>query len=182
MVNLALVILIMKQFDGFLENSNNKIYGFCIALPESVAEWFLKRNIKRVVCTLNDTHSWQCAIMPMGQSRYYVLVNSQLRKKLKLLLNEPIKVKLEEDKSKYGMPMPEEMKELLYQDPEGEHLFHALTPGKQRSLLHLIGKPKSSELKLIKALVVLEHLKKLNGKLDFKILNEDMKNNRFKNK
>jgi len=170
----------MKQFDGLLENSNSNIYGNYILLPESVAEWFLKQNIKRVVCTLNEAHSWQCAILPMGEGRYYILVNSKLRKKLKLLLNEPIKVVLEEDTSKYGMPMPEEMEELLYQDPEGEHLFHKLTPGKQRSLLHIIGKPKSSELRLVKALVVLEHLKIQNGQLDFKILNEDFKNNRFK--
>jgi len=172
----------MKQFDGHIKNSNSNVFGFYILLPEKVSEWCLNKKIKRVICTLNEQFSWQGGIMPMGQGRYYILVNSQVRKKLKLELNKAIKVQLEEDNSKYGMPMPEEMEELLYQDPEGEQLFHKLTAGKQRSLLHIIGKPKSSELRLIKALVVLEHLKKQNGKLNFTILNENFKNNRFKNK
>ena len=38
------------------------------------------------------------------------------------------------------MPISEEMKELLELDPDGEVLFHKLTPGKIRSLLHIVNK------------------------------------------
>ena len=74
--------------------------------------------------------------------------------------------------------MPEETSELMAIDEEGDKLFHALTQGKQRSLLYIIGKPKRSETRLQKAVVVLEHLKTWNGKLDFKQLNEDFRNAR----
>ncbi|MFK7984322.1 MAG: hypothetical protein AB8G86_30390 [Saprospiraceae bacterium] len=56
-------------------------------------------------------------------------------------------------------------------DEVGSTFFHQLTPGKQRSLLHLIGKPKNSAIRLKKAVVVLDFLKTNNGKLDFKLLN-----------
>ena len=82
---------------------------------------------------------------------------------------------MEKDESKYGIPMPEEMQEALYMDPEADQLFHKLTPGKQRSLLYIIGKPKSSNKRIEKAIVILEHLKTQGGKVDFKQLNIDFK-------
>jgi uncharacterized protein YdeI (YjbR/CyaY-like superfamily) len=67
--------------------------------------------------------------------------------------------------------MPEELAELLAQDEEGDRLFHALTPGKLRTLLYLVGQPKSSDIRLHRALVVVEHLKTNQGKIDYKKLN-----------
>ena len=67
------------------------------------------------------------------------------------------------------------MKELLLLDPEAEHVFHKLTIGKQRSLLYVIGQPKTSEARLKKAIVITEYLKLTGGKLDFKDLNEAFK-------
>ena len=86
-----------------------------------------------------------------------------------------VQVSLQPDESKYGMPMPEEMDELLKIDDEANQYFHALTKGKQRSLLYIIGKPKNSDTRLNKAIVVTEHLKRWNGKLDFAILNQEFK-------
>ena len=67
--------------------------------------------------------------------------------------------------------MPEEMEVLLAQDEEADRYFHQLTPGKQRSLLHIIGKPKTEATRLKKAIVITEYLKTNRGKLDFKELN-----------
>jgi uncharacterized protein YdeI (YjbR/CyaY-like superfamily) len=67
--------------------------------------------------------------------------------------------------------MPPELAELLAQDDEGDRLFHALTPGKIRTLLYMVGQPKNSELRLHRALVVVEHLKQHQGKIDYKQLN-----------
>ena len=71
--------------------------------------------------------------------------------------------------------MPEEFEELLLQDETANTLFHALTKGKQRNLLYIIGKPKGTAKRLEKAVVVAEYLKANNGKLDFKALNEAFK-------
>ena len=71
--------------------------------------------------------------------------------------------------------MPEEMAEVLAQDEEGNRLFHALSPGKQRTLLYYAGQPKTSDTRLKRAVVFVEHLKANKGKIDFKQLNLDMK-------
>jgi len=68
------------------------------------------------------------------------------------------------------------MEELLLQDEDGNKVFHRLTPGKQRSLLHIIAKPKSENIRIKKAVAILEYLKSVNGKLDFKELNLAIKN------
>lgn len=169
-----------KSFTGIVQDSASSVYGYHVMVPEAISAWFLKHDIKRLVCTINGSFSWHCALIPKGGGLYYILLNASIRKKQMLQIGTSVQFDLTEDKSKYGMPMPEEMKELLYQDPEGEKLFQALTPGKQRSILHMAGKFKSSQKRLEKALIILDHLKKQNGKLDYKILNEDMKNSRWK--
>ena len=37
-------------------------------------------------------------------------------------------MELQPNESKYGMPISEEMEEVLYNDPEGSAIFHKLTP------------------------------------------------------
>ncbi len=170
-----------KSFKGIVEDSAGAVYGFHVMVPKAVSDYYLKQDIKRLVCTINQQFTWQGALIPKGGGQYYILLNAEIRKKQLLQLGSEITIDLKPDTSKYGMPMPEEMQELLHQDPEGDKLFHQLTLGKQRSLLHLIGKPKSSPKRLEKALIVLDHLKKQGGKLDYKILmNVDMKHSRWK--
>ena len=97
-------------------------------------------------------------------------------KEFSLQVGQGLNIVLEKDKSKYGMSVPEEFEELLYQDPEGEAYFEALTPGKKRSLIYIVDKVKSENIRLRKALVILQHLKQNRGALDFRQLNEDLKN------
>jgi len=156
----------IKSFKGIVEDSAGAVYGFHVMVPKVISEYYLTQNIKRLVCTINGGYSWQCALIPKGSGRYYILLNAEIRKKQLLKLDSEIHIDLKPDTSKYGMPMPEEMQELLHQDPKGDQLFH---------------KPKSSQKRLEKALIVLDHLKNQGGKLDFKILmNIDMKNSRWK--
>ena len=107
---------------------------------------------------------------------HYILLNKEVCKKLNLHLNDDIEVELLKDESKYGMPLSEEMEEVFFSDPDGSDLFHQLTPGKQRMLIYVVNKYKSSQLRIKKAFVILEHLKNRNGALNFKGLNEDFKN------
>ncbi len=65
----------------------------------------------------------------------------------------------------------EELAELLAQDEEGNRFFHALTPGKLRTLLYIVGQPKNSDIRLHRALAIVEHLKMNQGKIDYKTLN-----------
>jgi len=164
------------EFEGVVNIfSNDQLYGHHIIIPEEVFEYYSEKKIKRFICKLNDTHEFPCAMNPKGKGIYFVHINAEARKKLKLQVGSKVQVSLQPDESKYGMPMPEEMDELLKIDDEANQYFHALTKGKQRSLLYIIGKPKSSDTRLNKVIVITEHLKRWNGKLDFAILNQEFK-------
>jgi hypothetical protein len=106
---------------------------------------------------------------------YYVLINKQNVKQLGLVKDEPILVSLTEETSKYGMPMAEEMQEVFAQEPEALSYFDKLTPGKQRNLIHLVNKVKNQNSRISKALAISHHLKEVKGELDFKMLNQTIK-------
>lgn len=164
-----------NTFKSIVENMDSSVYYFHVTVPNKIANQFITPDSKRVVCTLNNSINYQAAIMPKGDGGFFIMINKEHRKKLKLNLGDEVEVHLEKDESKYGLPMPEEMEELLLMDPEGDAAFHSLTPGKQRSLLFIIGKPKNSDTRLKKAVVVVDYLKMTGGKLDFKELNEAFK-------
>lgn len=165
----------MKKFKAQLDRLNSSVYGHCVFVPEKISSFFLKEGSQRVICTVNGEYTFHCALMPNGDEPRFINMTKAIRSKFKLEIGDEVSIELEKDESKYGFHLPEEMEELLYQDPEGSKLFHELTPGKQRSLLHIVGKPKSSNLRLKKAVAVLTYLKESNGKLDFKELNAFMK-------
>jgi uncharacterized protein YdeI (YjbR/CyaY-like superfamily) len=79
-------------------------------------------------------------------------------------------VNLEKDKSEYGLPFPEELKELLKQDPVGNKYFLQLTPGKQRNIIYYVNQVKNMDLRIQRAMGFIEHLKKNKGKLIFREL------------
>jgi len=153
------------------------MWGFHIPIPNDVANVFVKeKKNKRVVCDFqNGKQIVHCALMPDGLGGWFINMNKELRKKLGLHLHDDVEISMTEDSSKYGMPMPEEFDELLNMDPEGSELFHALTAGKQRTLIHLVGKYKSSDTRINKALIIVNYLKYTQGNLDYKELNQAFK-------
>lgn len=165
----------MMTFTTTLANFGTALWTFHILVPDEHAQPFLGENDRRVVCTLNNSLEFQCALMPKGDGQYFININKKIREKLKLQLGSVVEVSLRKDESKYGLPMPAEFAELLAQDDEGNRLFQALTPGKQRSMLYIVGQPKTSDTRLKRAVVIVEHLKANSGKIDFKQLSLDMK-------
>lgn len=165
------------QFSGVLEISTNKLWGAHIAVPILVADTLIAENpSRRVVCVLNGLTEYQCGLIPRGDGTFLVMVNKKLQTKLGLKEGSRVEVALRKDESEYGLPMPEELAELLMQDEEGNRLLHALTPGKIRTLLYIVGQPKSSDLRLQRALTVVDHLKLHAGKIDYKVLYGAMRN------
>ena len=172
--------LIKVTFTATLDNYNTSLWSFHIKVPAAIAQAFLSDGSRRVVCRLNDRLEFQCALMPNGADEFFILVNKKIRDTLQLKLDNRVEVSLRKDESEYGLPMPEEFKVLLDLDPEGDEVFHGLTPGKQRTLLHIVGTVKNTDLRIAKGLVILEHLKKNDGQINFKQLGLDLKNNKFR--
>ncbi len=165
----------VQKFVSIVENFHSDLWGHHILVPLDISAYINDQKIKRLICTINECETFQCALMPKGDGRYFINLNKERRNRLKLTEGQKVKISLEVDHSKYGLPMPIEMKELMQLDHEGDHYFHSLTAGKQRSLLYLVGKPKQSETRLQKAWVILEYLKTTQGRLDFKELNQAFK-------
>lgn len=149
-------------------------WHFLIFDRKTVDKLKFEGKSKRILCSINGTEAFPAALMPWGDI-FYVMVNKQRRTELGLKVGDKPTVVLEKDESKYGMPMPEELEEVLKQDPEGSNLFHSLTTGKQRSMLYYIGKIKDIDDRIHTSLVLLEHLKNNDGKIVYEILKEDLK-------
>ena len=131
-------------------------------------------NSRRVVCTLNGVETFPCGLMP-HDGGYFIMVNKAVRTRLRIEPGHNVKVVLTKDESKYGLPMPEEFREVLDQDPDGDRLFHALTPGKQRNILYYIAKLKDIDKRIHVGLIYIEHLKNNDGKIIYEELAEELK-------
>ncbi len=163
---------ITETFNRF---ENNKLWSYYIQISDEVAEKYIEGKDRRIVCTLNDKESIHCALMPSPRG-YFILINQSLKKKLGLQLGESVQLKIEKDRSKYGMPMSEEFEACLAEEAEAFAYFERLTPGKQRNLIHLVNQVKSSEIRIRRSLAIVEHLITEKGKVEYKRLNELLKN------
>lgn len=163
------------QFSSRIDRFEGDLWHYHVLISAEQAEAFVQDNDRRVVCTINGTHTFQCALMPDGKGDFFINLNKDIRKKLGLVLGQEVSIILAPDESEYGLPMPEEFAELLAQDEEGSRRFHALTPGKQRSLIYQVGNVKNPDKRINRGLVILDHLKMHGGTLDFKVLNAEMK-------
>ena len=121
-------------------------------------------KFRRVICTMNEGEPFQCALLPWGE-RYYIIVNKTKRDAIGILEGDTVSVVLEKDESKYGLPMPPELREVMKQDRGGNKLFHKLTAGKQRSMLYHVGQIKDIDKRIHACLVLMEHLKENDGKI-----------------
>jgi hypothetical protein len=152
-----------------------------IIIPENVyQEMILLSPNKRIVCTINDSYTFHCAMIPKNPFHFIMLSKDKMAT-LKLGINNEIKVEIVPDKSEYGLDISEELQEVLSSDPDGKILFEKLTPGKQRSLIYLINKTKNSQSRINKSFVIVDHLKRNKGTLDLKLLSEDFKSFNSKN-
>lgn len=163
------------KFNTVLERSPEMSGWHFLVIDKKTADKLsFKDQYKRVVCTINGGESFQCALMPSG-GKFYIMVNKKKRDELGIVADDKVKVELVIDESKYGLPMPEEFREVLDQDPQADKLFHALTAGKQRSMLYYIGKIKDIDKRIHAALLFIEHLKNNDGKIVGKVLYEELR-------
>ena len=164
----------MTQFVTTLQKFDPKLFGYHFPIPVDIARKFIEGMNRRVICHVNNQHKMHSALMPYSDG-YFILINQNLVKKLGLTINQEVNLDLEKDTSEYGHEVPETFQMLLEQDEEGSRFFEQLSPGKKRSLIYLVGKVKNIESQLNKGLAIMDHLKAEQGVLDFKKLNQLIK-------
>ena len=161
---------------AIIENFNSALWHFHLRVPKTIAINYIEGNNRRVVCLLQGTASFQCALMPDGNGDFFININKKLRDKLLLKEGDEVSFSLEKDNSEFGLPVPEEFAELLKIDDEGKAVFMSLTPGKQRTLLYMVSTPKSIDLRIKRSICIIDHLKATGGKINYRQLNELIKN------
>jgi hypothetical protein len=143
----------------------DETWGHCFAVPSIYAEMFKTENgSRRVVCVLNESLTLHAAIMPHGTG-WVISMNKTNLKKLGLKVGSPIQVNMSQDTSEFGLPMPEELSEVLEQDTLAKTYFDALTAGKKRSLIHIVSSVKNIDKRIERALMITEKLKDNKGVL-----------------
>jgi len=163
------------EFKTKLKKFDNSMWTAYLPIPSTFTPILLEKKMKRVFCTLNQKNTFQAGVMSMKGGMKYIMISKARMVKFKLNFDAIINVNITKDTSKYGMELPEVFKVFLDQDSEFNTLFHKLTPGKQRSLLYIVLSTKKEEKQIEKTSVIVNHLKKLNGLIDYKILNQDFK-------
>ena len=152
-----------------------------IVIPENIFLEMIKiAPNKRIICTLNNILTFHCAMIPR-KNYHFIMLGKNKIKTLNLDVNDDFLVELIVDKTEFGANMSEEFQEVLESDPDGKLLFYKLTPGKQRSIIYFISRTKSSQIKIEKTFVFLEHLKRNKGKFDPLVYQEDCRIFRAKN-
>lgn len=140
-----------------------------LEVPREVVQQLGGKFNFRVQCTVNGVLTFQGGLVALGQGDAYISINNKRLKQLGVKHGDKVMVALEEDKSQYGMPVPEELAELLQQDDVGRERFDLLTPGRQRYIIHYVSAVKSSQLRVDRAILLIENLKKLPlGKESFR--------------
>ena len=158
------------NFKAYILKFEYDLWSYYAAIPKEIGDLLIQGEDRRVICRINNAAPIHSALMPKGDI-YSVYVKKDLMKKLGLQEGDEVNINLVKDESEYGMPLPESFQVLLDQDDEGSSYFHELTKGKQRSLIHIVGKVKNVDSQLAKGLAIMHHLKEAQGNLDFKRLN-----------
>ena len=140
-----------------------------VLIPQSVIEKLGGKFKLRLWCSINENDAFQCGLVALGQGDGYISVNKKRMNAYKLKPGDDVLVSLSLDNSDYGMPVPAELEELFMQDPEGYRRFKLLNPGKQRYVIHYVNSVKSTELRLDRAIMLINNLKTIReGKESFR--------------
>jgi hypothetical protein len=124
----------------------------------------------RLMCSINGCPEFHCGLVAYGDGQGYIIINKKKMKRFDIELGEAVSLTLRHDNSKYGMEMPEELEVLLEQDPEGAKLFEALSDGKKRYIIYYVSSVKSSQLKIDRSIMMINNLKTMGEKFDFRHL------------
>lgn len=136
-------------------------YGGMVILPipDEVVEAFKAAKIKRFICQINGEYEMPCALHSHKGGARFIMLSKRIRSEYDIDPTAPAQIVLREDDSEFGHPVPEEWQAILDFDEEAAAIFSELTPGKQRSVLHMVGAAKREETRINRALKIAENLK-----------------------
>lgn len=165
----------MYIFKGKLVANDNKLWSQHVEIPNHITLEILETKNKRVWCTIEEGEPFQCAITAKGGGLYVIKVNKALGKKYKLQLEDLVSISLAADNTKHGLPMPEAFEATINEYEGGGDLYQALSEGKRRTLLYIVGQLKDEDKQIAASYAILDHLSIHGKKIDYKLLHQEIK-------
>lgn len=162
------------KFNAPLIKLESQVWSHVFEVPEDLQSE-ISADHRRFKISINGSEFFSGAAMNGKNGSWFFNVNQKRRTQMNLLEGDLLQINLQKDLSEFGMDMPIELQEVLVQDENGMNHFNALTPGKQRNLIYIVAQVKNSDIRIRRALVVVNHLKINQGKIDFKALNQELK-------
>lgn len=141
-----------------------------IEIPKKIIDQLGGLN-NRLICTVNNSISYQCGTMALGDGKGYITISKPRMKKLNVENGSRVEVKLEPDHSEFGTPVPEELDAVFASDKEGYERFLTCTKAMQRYIINYVGSVKSTEKRIERALLLIGNLKtQPQGKENFRAM------------
>jgi hypothetical protein len=136
---------------------------FYVEIPFDVLTFFSDAETKnmynqRLMISINHCDLWHGGVVSLGNQTGYISIKGKILKDLGVHLDDEVDVYLTEDRSEYGMPFPEEVKEILAQNPSYEKFFYSLSMGKRRYVLYYVDQVKNVDKRIERAHFMLEKL------------------------
>lgn len=153
------------ELTATVHKSGGPMVMYYLNIPALLAQSLTAGKKVRLVCTLGGRVRFQCALMPRSGGDFYITLNKKNRSALGLKEGSQVDALLELDQSRYGLDMPEELTEVLAQEPEGDRIFHQLTAGKQRSFIFWVSQARSADKRIERALTLVQKLLKYGPNL-----------------
>jgi len=143
-------------FETRLVEYDNTLVNTVVELPADVVKKLPKGRV-RVEGKLNEV-SFNLGVQSKKRGARYLSISQAMRKAAKIKPGDKVKVMfnlVDPDK----LELPEEMEAVLAQDEAGAKLWNKLTVGLQRSLVHYINSTKNIDLRIERALYLMNKVK-----------------------
>ena len=143
-------------FETRLGEDDNTLGNTVVELPADVVKKLPKGRV-RVEGKLNEV-SFNLGVQSKKSGARYLSISQAMRKAAKIKPGDKVKVMfnlVDPDK----LELPEEMEAVLAQDEAGAKLWNKLTVGLQRSLVHYINSTKNIDLRIERALYLMNKVK-----------------------
>ena len=134
-----------------------------IILPNAPIIDFIENNHKRIKVSASHEDKiidFYAALKREKSGLCRIYFSKAKQKELGVFLNDYFSLQVFEDVSKYGVELSEELEAVLLSDYEAYIIFENLTPGRKRSIIYTISRYKSPQMRIDKALLLTNNLKR----------------------
>lgn len=149
-------------YNVFIEKAEHGFTNHLVYIPLEAANYFLENKIKRVSGQFNEL-PFRLALHSNSNGQLYLMMSKSTLKSLKAVEGQKIEMILMADPKPNELNEPEELVEVLAQEPEAFIAYQKLTIGVKRSLVFYISQAKTIDTRIKRALQMAEKMK--NGTL-----------------